>query len=302
MRSLSKLYIVFFALIFGATLSAQETIPLYPVRFTQHYNCYSLINPALAGTFARFELSLGNQRMLGNLSKVSTYYLNANYRITRQRNRRKPFSTIGIILYNDREGKYLNRTRFYALYSWHGTIRNELKISGGLQIGGMNYSVKGTPLTGDGSDLKPDASVGIQLYNPLFHLGLSVNQVFNSEVQPLEEIALLAPFLNILGEFKLEASEWLLIKPTLSFHFPLTNNDARYSRNLYDVAILFRLQEKLTIATGIHNSDRIALTAGINNILSSSGILDVYLSYSFVYKQSTNLSTPLFELGVNYAF
>lgn len=240
--------------------------------------------------------------MLGNLSKVSTYYLNANYRITRQTNRRKPFSTIGITLYNDREGKYLNRTRFYALYSWHGTIRNELKISGGLQIGGMNYSVKGTPLTGDGSDLKPDASVGIQVYNPLFHLGLSVNQVFNSEVQPLEEIALLAPYVNILGEFSIETSEWLMIKPSVSFHFPLKNNESLNSRNRYDAAIHFILQERITMVAGIHDSDRIAITAGINNLLSSSGNLNVYLSYSFVYKQNTNLNTPLFELGINYTF
>lgn len=289
-------------MVFGLSLKGQDRIPQYPVRFTQYYTCYSFLNPAMAGTFSTLELSLGNQRLMGNLSKVSSYYLSANYRITRQTNNRKPFSTVGIILYNDREGKYLNRTRFYALYSWHGTIRNDLKLSGGLQIGGMNYSVKGTPLTGDGSDIGPDASVGVQLYNPLFHVGVSVNQVFNSEVQPLEEITQLAPFLNFLGEIKLELSEWLIMKPIVSFQFPIIHRDERYSRNLYDATLLFNIQEKFTIATGIHNNDRLVLTAGLNNLLFTTGNLNVYLSYSFTFKQNTNLSSPLFELGICYLF
>jgi hypothetical protein len=261
-----------------------------------------MINPAFAGTFGRFELSLGNQRLLGNLSKVSTYYLNVNYRINRKTSLRKPFSTLGIILNNDREGKYLNRTRFYVLYSWHGTIRNNLRISGGLQIGGMNYSVKGTPLTGDGSDLKPDASVGVQLYNPYFHLGFSVNQVFNSEVQPLEEITLLAPFINISGESRIKASEWLIIKPGISFQFPITNHEEKYSKNLYDATLRLNIQEKITVSTGIHNNDRLTIGAGLINMLSTQGNLDVFLSYSFVIKRNTNLNSPLLELGVNYLF
>lgn len=256
----------------------------------------------MAGTFANLELSLGNQRMIGNLSKVSTYYLNANYRITRQTYLRKPFSTIGVILYNDREGKYLNRTRFYILYSWHGTIKNELRISGGLQFGGMNYAVKGTPLTGNGADLKPDASVGIQLYNPVFHIGFSVNQVFNSEVQPLEEITLLAPFANVLAELRLETTDWLDLKPIISFQFPFSSKDTKYHKNLYDATLLFTIQDKFTLSAGIHNNDRMAFSAGLNNLLSETGNLNIDLSYSFVFKKNTNLSSPLFELGINYLF
>jgi hypothetical protein len=240
--------------------------------------------------------------MLGNLSKVSTYFLNANYRVTRQTSLRKPFSTVGIVLYNDREGKYLNRTRFYALYAWHGTLRNNLKFSGGLQFGGMNYSVKGTPLTGDGSDIKPDASVGIQFYNPFFHLGFSVNQVFNSELQPLEEVTLLAPFANLLAEITLNTADWLCVKPSVSFQFPFSQQDERYSRNLYDASLLFRMQDRFSVLAGIHNNDRMVFGAGINNLLSASGNLNVYLSYSFVMKKNTNLSSPLFELGVSYLY
>lgn len=302
MKTLSKLYTLLILLTAPTILKAQDRIPQYPIRFTQFYNAYSIINPAWAGTYARLEMVLGNQRMLGNLSKVSTYFLNVNYRINRQILSQKPFSTIGITLYNDREGKYLNRTRFYALYAWHGTIRGNLRISGGLQIGGMNYSVKGTPLTGDGSDIKPDASVGIQLYNQVFHAGFSVNQVFNSEVRPLEEITVLAPYATVAADIWLKTTEWLVISPALSFQFPLTGEDSRYSKNLFDIVLLFKFQEKFSISSGIHNNDRIAITAGIDNLLQSTGNLHVYLSYSFVFRKNTNLSSPLFEIGISYFF
>ena len=166
----------------------------------------------------------------------------------------------------------------------------------------MNYSVKGTPLTGNGSDLKPDASVGVQLYNPLFHVGFSVRQVFNSEVRPLEEITILAPVANILADVNLNTSEWLVLKSAISFHFPLTKHEKRYNRNYYDAALLFIIQQKMTFSAGVHSNDRLVLSAGLNNLLSASGNLNIFLSYSFVFKKNTNLSSPLLELGVNYLF
>lgn len=51
-----------------------------------------LINPAIAGSFARVEVNTGVQRQGGNWSNISTYYLNANFRLTRDRVLKQPVS------------------------------------------------------------------------------------------------------------------------------------------------------------------------------------------------------------------
>ncbi|MBA7686300.1 hypothetical protein ES703_94743 [subsurface metagenome] len=283
-------------------MKGQDRVVRYPVRFSQYYNCYPLLNPSTAGSYSKLELSLGNQRMLGNFSKIFTYYFNANMRILDRGGLNKPYSTIGVMLYNDREGKYLNLTRFYAIYVWHGNLSERVKFSGGFQIGGMNYNVKGTPLSGDGSDLKPDAAVGVQVYNPSFHAGISVNQVFNSELQPLEEITVLAPYINITADRKWDFSNLFRFVPCFAMHLPLTSQDGIKKKVLIDANLNFTFRERFFVSTGIHNNDILNISAGINDVLSSDGILNIHLTYAFSVFQSAEINTNSLEIGLGYFF
>ena len=77
----------------------------------------------------------------------------------------------------------------------------------------VNYHVKGTPLSGDGSDIKPDASVGFQLYTNEIFFGTSVNQLLNSELQPLQQITRLNPHLNFCLGGSYNPSAAVSLKP-----------------------------------------------------------------------------------------
>jgi hypothetical protein len=282
-------------------LNGQFQVVRYPVRFNQYYDCYPFLNPSTAGSNSKLELSLGNRRMLGNFSKISTYYFNANMRIQSGYGMNKPFSTIGVLLYNDREGKYLNRSRFYAIYVWHGNLTKQIRFAGGFQIGGMNYMVKGTPLSGDGSDIKPDAAVGVQLYNSSFHAGISVNQIFNSKIKPLEEITVLAPYINITAERKWYFSEDFLVVPNLALCIPLTEKDEHTTHKmLFDMNINLTIHERLFISTGLHDNDMINICAGINDVLSSESKLNIHLTYAFSPVRDVEINTDYLELGLVY--
>jgi hypothetical protein len=286
----------------GLPLPAQESVSIYPVRFNQYYNAFSSINPAMACNDATLEVYLCHNRLLGNLSKIATYFITADMKLSRKTNGNRPYSTAGVFLYTDQEGKYLNRTRFYGHYSWHAFLKGKLKISGGLSLGGMNYSVKGSPLSGDGSDTKADASFGIQLYNHFFRLGFSMSQLFSSALQPLGEVSVLSPFIGIQGEGKVHVNSVLRLRPALSIQIPLSGGVTRYNKVLSDAGFQAEIYERIDLGIALHNTNRMAITAGIVNLFSLSGSFDIYLSYSFPIILRTNLNTPAFEVGAGFSF
>lgn len=275
----------------------QLEVPKYPVRFAQYYNNLSLINPSTAGMEKDMDFTLGNKKHLGNLSKISTYMLNLDMRINSSKaSMNAPFSTIGVFFYNDREGKYLNRSRFYLTYAWHGNISKNIKIAGGFHVGGMNYSVKGTPLSGDGSDFTVDGAVGFSVYSKWFYFGGSYNQIFNSTIQPLEEIALLTPFYDVSGSLNVKPAEVLRIKGVFSLRIPKEEGT-----NLADATMIITYNEKIEVAMGVHNNNRLINSFELKNIFNDSRNLNICLTYAYPFKP-VELNTNFLELGIKYCF
>lgn len=282
-------------LFFTFNLHGQQEVVKYPVRFSQYYNSFSIINPAAGGAYADYEMAMGNQRLLGNFSKVSSYYLNANMRLAKNKSyRNTPFSVLGLYLYNDREGKYLNRTRIYATYVWHSNISRKIMVSGGFHLGGMNYSVKGTALSGDGSDFTPDGVIGFRIYNEAFHFGISYNQIFNSEIQPLEEVANLTPFVNVSGGFSYYIHHSLSLQPAYSVRVPVNGDKV-----LADITLIASYRDNLRLIAGIHNNNRFMSSVEFRNLLDFEQGLNLAVSYSFPLT-STGVSTNFIELGISF--
>jgi hypothetical protein len=294
---IARKYIVFVLLLIHFQLFGQLEVPRYPVRFAQYYNNLSMTNPSLAGQNKDFEFSTGDKRLLGNLSKISTYYLNLNMRISSSRaSMNAPYSAIGAFFYNDREGKYLNRTRFYLTYAWHGNITKNVKVSGGFRLGGMNYSVKGTPLSGDGSDFSSDGVIGFSVYSTWFYIGASYNQIFKSSIQPLEEVAILTPFYNISGGVNLKLSELFRIRALYSLQIPTLDEE-----KLSDATFVFVYHEKLEFVLGIHDNNRLVNSFGLKNIFNDERNLDINLTYGYPFRP-VELNTNFIELGIKYSF
>lgn len=290
------LVIGIFVLVSFYQTAGQDRVAKYPVRLCHYYDNYALLNPAMTGLKSEFELNTGYQQLMGNFSKVATYYFNFNGRLTKQQSDNGPFSVIGIRIFNDREGKYLNRTRGYINYSWHANLTRKLKFTIGLEIGGMNYSVKGTPLSGDGSDMKPDASVGLGIYNSSFHVGVSMSQLFESEVQPLDEVTILYPFLNITADRKINILEDLELIPSAAVRVLTTERDIQY-----DLNIAALLKKRIIFNSGLHNNDKLVFGIGINDLVIMKGKTNIHISYGFPISRST-LNYSFGEIGIGFYF
>lgn len=287
-------YIAFLLILLPIPIFGQDEVSLYPVRFSQYYNSNSTLNPSALGAHSDIEISTSNKRLTGNFSNISTYFLNLGIRIS-ESNRKidSPISAVGFYLYNDKEGKYLNRTRVYLSYAWHGYINRNTKISGGFHMGAVNYSVKGTALSGDGSDIVPDASVGIRIYSETYYFGISYSQFFNSNIQPLLEIANLSPFANFTGGFDYRPTKNSCLRPVCAVRIP-TNSD----QVLVDANLLFTYKNRMQFSTGIHNNTNMVHSIGLLNLLPTNN-LNVFLDYTYPINK-TGINTNYMEFGLSY--
>jgi type IX secretion system PorP/SprF family membrane protein len=289
-------YFVFILLATSLPLFSQYQVIKYPVRFSQYYNSYQIINPSFTGTYHFIDVSVGDKHQLGDLNKISTYYLSASARLdSKKKSRNSSFSALGLFVYNDHEGKYLNRTRFYASYAWHGNITHKIKVSGGFHMGAMSYSVKGTPLTGDGSDIAPDGAVGVQVYRKDFHFGFSYNQIFNNSIQPLEEIAKLSPYLNFEGSINFNTGSFVILTPSYSIRIPVIDN-----KNLFDITLMARFKQNIAFIIGIHDNNKMMNTVEIQSVLKNKSQLNFSITYCYPLLEET-INTNFIEFGIQLA-
>jgi hypothetical protein len=281
--------------------NSHDQVSKYPFRFILSDNCGSFVNPAIAGIRSMRELNFGSQQMLGVVSHVSASYFTFHLRLQHGR-MNKPYSSVGAILYNDREGKYLSRSRFYGSYAWHASLSRKFFFSAGLSVGGMNYSVKGTPLSGDGSDTKADGAVGISVYSNTFRVDMSVAQVFNSKVQPLEEVTVLSPVFTIGAYKSIRFDDEFLLVPAASVRIPIYKTGSDNIGFTYDYSLQAEWRDRFIFSTGIHIKSLLFFAAGIDNLSFYSGHFGIMVSYAFPAFRKSVLKTRLGEAGIRYYF
>ncbi len=303
--ALRKYFIFSSLLLYVQTVHCQDNQDYkalkYPIRFGQYYNCISLVNPSSSGWGSNFETALGHKRVTGKLNVYSTYFANANMRLrTFKQHNQSPFSVIGILLYNDAEGSYLNRTRFYATYAWHSYISRNVSFSGGFHIGGMNYSVKKTSTNPGKSDMAPDGTIGFSVYNKKFHFGAALNQVFQSKIKPWDETTLLSRFYNITGSYKYALNSEIVFHPTAFLTIRSHTNSNYPEYIIYDINALFTYKDILGGMAGIKDRNNIICAFELKNIILNN--LKLYISYSFPTKKVSGIRQNVAELGIYYNF
>ena len=238
---------------------------------------YQFINPASIGSDSKTEAILGSKNHLGNFSSIATYY--AGFFSSINKTSSKPFSVIGLRLDNDQEGKYISRTRVYACYAFHFKVFTNIQLSGGVDLGGLNLSVKGTPSTGGESEFIPDANSGLWLYNDDFSFGISINQIFNGRLQPYQEITTLHRHFNITATKRFKISTIFSVKPSFIIRFPsYINYNADYSLecDVSDFAGGLSLKHKLGAAFWL----------GLTKIKIWNGNLEAIITYNTPLRKS----------------
>jgi hypothetical protein len=156
----------------------------------------------------------------------------------------------------------------------------------------LNMSVKGTPSVGDKSEFVPDANSGVWLYKDGFHLGVSVNQIFNGRLQPYQEISQMQRHVNITVMKQFRINSYFSVRPSFLFRFPsYLDYNADYSVECEVAGLVagFSLRHKLGGAFWL----------GMKNIVVFDGNLEAVLCYNTPMQRSlVNVSS--LELILKY--
>ncbi len=275
--------------------NAQDVVRLLPIQFHQYMHAYSLNNPAYIGHNSDMEIIAGNQRQGGNWSSISTYYTIFNIALPFIAKETNDHSVFGVKIIGDNEGKYIGRNRFYLSYAWRSQIAQKLYFQTGLDAGFYNYVVKGTDLSGNASAFAPDGNFGARIYNADFHAGFAVNQIFNSKLQPFNEVTQLHTHYSFSGAYKLKASDAFRLIPSSYVRWGNKNDRLDIDLNLKSI-----IDQMVSAGIGYRINKGYMFFAGLEKIDIFNGDISFYFSYSAPLNNSKYININTYEINLNY--
>jgi type IX secretion system PorP/SprF family membrane protein len=287
--------VVLFILVGLAFTCAQPASKNYQVQFSQFMVSYPMVNPSAIGLHADHEILTGYQRPVTGFTGISTYYCSISFVPYRLKLQAKSRNLVGLRFYNDNEGAYINRMRFYGMYAFHTRINSRLNFAGGIDFGGMNFAVKATPSTEGASVFKVDANTGIWIYNKRFHVGFSVNQLFNSVFQPIDERTVLPTHFNLTAAYAVVANDDIELSPHILITYPY------YSTASIQAGLYSLLFGKIIAVVAWNRKTSIAMMAGVGDVSVFNSKLNVLLSYSTGIRKAA-LGISKLELTALYSF
>lgn len=261
------IYIATILLIITTALIAQQT-PMYTQYMLNDY----AYNPAIAGTKEYYQAKSNNRyQWIGITDAPRTYVLSV------YGPHRKQDMGFGGLVFNDVTGP-TSRLGVYGSYAYNVRIKDDLRFSSGLSIGLLQYKVDGSKITlhdeGDPSmggnmyvDYLPDATMGIYFYATKYSVGLSVAQLFSSNVKfnELEQLGLnrLKRHMLLHGSYVFNINDDFSVEPMLMLKFvapaPIQADiNARVIyRNMIWAGFGYRTKDAASIIVGYNYQDQL---------------------------------------------
>jgi hypothetical protein len=125
----------------------------------------------------------------------------------------------------------------------------------------------------------------VWLYNDDFHIGISVNQLFNSVFRPLDERTVLPTHLNITASYQIAENEIMELRPHILVTYPYYSNTS-IRAGLYGLFF-----NKFITAISWNPKTSISAMLGVNEMSINKSFLNIVLSYTATVKRAA--------LGIN---
>lgn len=184
---------VLMVMLFFITGKQDGTAQQLPVYTQFMFNSY-VFNPAVAGTHNYYQVRLNSRFQWAGMTdppqtnSLSIYGPHASKDMG-----------FGGYIYTDVTG-HTSRNGLYGSYAYNLLLNDIMRLSMGLSAGLIQNRIDGTTislldpsdlalLNAVSSDFSPDATVGLYLYAPTFHVGFSAHQLFGNTLNLFEEEA-----------------------------------------------------------------------------------------------------------------
>ncbi|MFN3402976.1 MAG: PorP/SprF family type IX secretion system membrane protein [Cytophagaceae bacterium] len=272
------------------SLAQAQFTKIYPVQSAQFFRNYNLINPASHGLYNTMEINPGFLSHLGPFKEIKSYFISGSFQINPRITSNRPRQVVGIILLTDKRGELINRTRAYISYAVHIKLSEQYSLSAGTSVGLASFTFSGTSANSSGSDTKPDGNFGLWLYKEGFNFGISINQMFNTKLQPIREEFQLTRHFNINAEKKFDLSPVVQLMPIALIRYPGLNHVD------IDIATLCTIQNILSFGGNFRKDRGIAFMLGLDKIPLSSSDFSMMFSYQIPSGKTRNSNIQIMEL------
>lgn len=190
---------IFILILLPLSSGAQNGI--IPLSLLKLRDNYSFDNPASAVLSESFDLKLLHSSYTNLPGKAGLNYADANFTIKKEAGNNAHIP--GLLIHSEYETSILKRTRFYLRYSWNTKITEKMKLSAGLHVGFLNYSIRASNSSSGLSSFAPDANLGIWVHGKKINIGISSAQILNAKIIPVSTPYLLKRYLIIIADYKL---------------------------------------------------------------------------------------------------
>ncbi len=211
----------------------------------------------------------------------------------------------GGYVYHDITGP-TSRTSITGVYGYNVEIMPDIRLSGGISFGLMQYRVDGTQITlKDPSDLAmqgevyaswvPDVNIGVYLYHPDFWVGFSTAQLINTKLNlydPGTGINKLATHFFLTGGYSYEFSyDWKLepsamLKGTAPKAVQFDINARIIWQDMVWLGLSYRTGDAVSVLIGYSYEERISFGYSYDITLSqlrqyNTGTHEIMFGYRF---------------------
>jgi len=311
------LRVLLFSGIILILLPVQVKSQEHPLHFHSQYlfNPY-LVNPAVAGSKDFNNINISVRQYISQIEgSPKTQVISGHTRLRKHTKgyswsyRNPGFSNIGIggILYNDKIGGF-RKLGTEVTYAYHVPLHRAAfsHLSLGLSASAFNYSVNpnnfnviGDPLLSQGvmGSFVPDANFGIYYYGLSHYAGISVYNLFETNITPGTNEAIARERMYfLLGGYKwmLNRDKYIMLEPSIMVR--VTENTYREFYNYIDINFRFYIQ---TVYFGASYRMKETLTTFL---LYQFRNFNVGMAYEFPFSKAVNLTfgTAQIVVGLNF--
>ncbi len=283
-----------FIFFYFLNLKVEAQIDLFPKHFSQVLLAKQLQNPAFANLNQSNNVILGNRFYTGSFSKINNFYFLGNIKLNRKDSMTYA-QNIGIKFMNEKEGEFVERSKYYLSYSIRRKIFYAYWLGLGIDLGRAGYLFKGTDISTAGSDSNWDGSFGTVLNNDNNYIGFGINQVFNSIVQPKNLRFRWGRFYSLYVEKRIHIGNH-----EISIYGQ--NQFIKSQKNVLDVGTNLCISKIFCIGSNLWVGRSFGFLLGLKDINLNAHHISFYMNYNTnILKQNTT-NVQSFELSVNYCF
>lgn len=265
--SVKLAYLIGILLLFSDIIWGQQT-PMY----TQYLLNDFAYNPSIAGTKEYYQAKSNNRYQWIGITDAPRTYILSVYGPHRRLD-----MGFGGIVFNDVTGP-TSRLGVYGAYAYNVRIKDDLRFSSGLSLGLLQYKVDGSKIMlhdeGDPSlgnnmyvDYMPDASMGVYLYAAKYSVGISVAQLFSSNVKfkELEQLGInkLKRHMMLHGSCVIDFNDDFSVEPMLMLKFvapaplQIDINTRVIYRNMLWLGLGYRTKDAASVLIGYNYQDQL---------------------------------------------